>query len=306
MVDETNGICFICKVEPIDVSTKYQRIIADCPHCGKFKLRNVSDTLLLQNIQNGEARIKVSGWVSDENRKGQIPTITTEAVSLALSRPIPTVNERADRFLLEALHNLEHLNDSFNVSDPRFVAATYSRDSLDVTYLCNMLIESDYIRRHAVGEDYSVRPRGYIHAHKMKQVVGTTKQGFVAMWFDERLDEIYVEGFKHGIREAGYEPFRIDGKEHTNKIDDEIIAEIRSSAFVVADFTGHRGGVYFEAGFALGLNLPVIWTCREDHMEDLHFDIRQYNVIDWTDASDLAKRLEKRILATIGKHPESV
>lgn len=37
-------------------------------------------------------------------------------------------------------------------------------------------------------------------------------------------------------------------KEHANKIDDEIIAEIRRSAFLVADFTGQRQNVYFETG----------------------------------------------------------
>ena len=34
---------------------------------------------------------------------------------------------------------------------------------------------------------------------------------------------------------------------------DRIIAQIRASKFVVADFTRNRGGVYYEAGFALGL-----------------------------------------------------
>jgi len=57
---------------------------------------------------------------------------------------------------------------------------------------------------------------------------------------------------------------------------------------------------HFEAGFALGLDLPVIWTCRKDHMKDLHFDIRQFNCIDWEDAEDLAIRLEKRIRAIVG------
>jgi hypothetical protein len=33
------------------------------------------------------------------------------------------------------------------------------------------------------------------------------------------------------IRDSGYEPMRIDRKEHINKIDDEIIAEIRRSCF---------------------------------------------------------------------------
>ena len=33
------------------------------------------------------------------------------------------------------------------------------------------------------------------------------------------------------------------------------MAEIRRSRFVVADYTGQVNGVYFEAGFALGLGL---------------------------------------------------
>ncbi|MFC1886373.1 hypothetical protein ACFLZM_04890, partial [Thermodesulfobacteriota bacterium] len=65
------------------------------------------------------------------------------------------------------------------------------------------------------------------------------------------------------------------------KIDDEIIAQIRRSRFIVADFTGHRGGVYYEAGFAKGLGLEVIWTCNKNDIDKLHFDIRQYNCIDW-------------------------
>ena len=73
------------------------------------------------------------------------------------------------------------------------------------------------------------------------------------------------------VRAAGYDPLRIDRVEHVAKIDDEIVAQIRRSRFVLADFTGHRGGVYFEAGFALGLNLPVIWTCRQDAVDQLHF-----------------------------------
>jgi nucleoside 2-deoxyribosyltransferase len=66
-------------------------------------------------------------------------------------------------------------------------------------------------------------------------------------------------------------------KEHANKIDGEIIAEINRLTFMIADFTGHRGGVYFEAGIAMGLNVPVIWTCRKDDIANLHFGIRQYN-----------------------------
>lgn len=140
------------------------------------------------------------------------------------------------------------------------------------------------------------------------------RQGFVAMWFAEDMSPIYETGIAPAIDRAGYRPFRIDGKEHANKIDDEIIAEIRKSHFLVADFTSGtvpgpdrpisipRGGVYYEAGFAQGLGIPVIWTVRADQLEDVHFDIRQYNMIAWTDAIDLQQRLYNRIVAMLGLH----
>ena len=123
------------------------------------------------------------------------------------------------------------------------------------------------------------------------------------MWFDVTTGDAWADGLKKGIADAGYEPLRIDAKEHVNKICDEIIAEIRRSRFVVADYTGHRGGVYYEAGFASGLGLTVIPTCRKDEVGNLHFDVRQYNCIDWETPTELANRLQARIEAVIGDGP---
>lgn len=138
-------------------------------------------------------------------------------------------------------------------------------------------------------------------------------KAFIAMWFSSEVADAYDLGIEPAVRAAGYDPVRIDRKEHNNKIDDEIIAEIRSSRFLIADFTcgiidvqGEknsipRGGVYYEAGFAAGLGIPVIWSVREDQIGDVHFDTRQYNHITWADAGDLKTKLENRIKATIGK-----
>jgi nucleoside 2-deoxyribosyltransferase len=111
----------------------------------------------------------------------------------------------------------------------------------------------------------------------------------------------YEKGIAPALEQAGYQPTRIDLQEHNDKIDDRIIAEIRRCGLLIADFTGQRGGVYFEAGFAMGLGLPVIWTCRSDDVGDLHFDTRQYNHIVWDDPQDLKNKLLNRILATLPK-----
>ena len=94
------------------------------------------------------------------------------------------------------------------------------------------------------------------------------------MWFDKSMDGLYERGIAPAIEATGYNPLRIDRKDFLGKIDDEIIAEIRHSRFVVADFShgkdGVRGSVYYEAGFAHGLGIPVIYLCRKG--SDLAFD----------------------------------
>ena len=153
---------------------------------------------------------------------------------------------------------------------------------------------------------------GYARLADIQKIKTESSRGFMAMWFDQSMNEAWEKGFEPGIRKAGYDPVRIDQKQHVNKIDDEIIAEIRRARFIVADFTqdesGARGGVYYEAGFAHGLGIPVIFTCREDCLKEIHFDIRQYNCILWKDKDleKLQKDLTNRIRAILEDGPGRV
>jgi len=114
---------------------------------------------------------------------------------------------------------------------------------------------------------------------------------------------------EEGITRAGYKPTRIDREEYIGGVMDEIIAKIRESRFVVADLTENRGGVYYEAGFAFGLNLPVFTLCRKDHLDPganhVHFDVQHLNLLAWEDGklAELTARLEARIVAVLGRGP---
>ncbi|HEY0795445.1 MAG TPA: nucleoside 2-deoxyribosyltransferase, partial [Acidisarcina sp.] len=131
-----------------------------------------------------------------------------------------------------------------------------------------------------------------------------SSNGFIAMWFDPSQNDLR-DCIEEAIKASGYFPIRIDEVEHVNKIDDEIIANVRQSKFMVADFTGQRNGVYFESGFMLGLGRPVVWLCPAADIGNLHFDARQYNMLVYTEMEDLKRRLQLRIEAIMGKGPHT-
>ena len=188
------------------------------------------------------------------------------------------------------------------------MARTESISEEEIRFLTRYLVEQLWIEAKYYGRcvECTVLVDGYTHSAELSK----SRQGdqaFVAMWFDESMDEVFRSGIAKGIVEAGYRPFRIDRKDHINKIDDEIMAEIRDSKFLVADFTqgtdGPRGGVYYEAGFARGLGIPVFYTCRKNMVDKLHFDTRQFNHILWETPEELCGALRNRIEAVIQKGP---
>jgi hypothetical protein len=188
----------------------------------------------------------------------------------------------------------------------RLMAETASLSAKEVIALFEMMAQRALLTQVSSAW-FAIAAPGWDRIEELEAARPSTTQAFVAMWFDDSMMLAFKDGLAPAIRDAGYEPLRIDNKEHINKIDDEIIAEIRRSRFLVADFTCEpekvRGGVYFEAGFAKGLDIPVFWTVQAESTKDLHFDTRQFAHIVWKDPPDLRKQLADRIAAVIGYGP---
>ena len=144
---------------------------------------------------------------------------------------------------------------------------------------------------------------GWQHLEARRASRSNSRQAFVAMSFNPTLDAAWLEGIRPALRDCGYQPFRADHKEHNDRIDDVIMAELRRSGLVIADFTNHTDGVYFEAGYGMGRGTPVIWTIRADALDGIHFDTRQYNHIVWETPVDLRAKLRARIMATLPVYP---
>jgi hypothetical protein len=134
--------------------------------------------------------------------------------------------------------------------------------------------------------------------------------GFIAMPFSGEHKSLY-EAIYRGIENAGYEPVRVDEDHYTGGVMERVLARIRESRFVVAEFADNRGGVYYEAGFALGLGIPTIHLCSQAQLdsnseeERLHFDVSHLGFLPWEadKLGVLTERLRTRIMALFGRGP---
>lgn len=258
-------------------------------------------------------RARLTTWIVNQRILGVAgPKITGDIVSsITNTRPCP-VYERAERLLKYVSDITPRVGDRVSISvrdNPSALAWSESTQHSELDYLLDFLVRKGWLTGRMYSGGYykvTITVEGY--SWLAERLVGSDgTQAFVAMWFSEATDKAYYEGIEPGIRAAGYTPLRIDHKPDLDKIDDEIIAEIRRSRFLVADFThgeeGARGGVYFEAGFAHGLGIPVIYTCKSDMIDDVHFDTRQYAHILWESVSTLRHELKNRIIARLDVGP---
>ena len=301
------------------VESEKVNVIGCSPRAGGgYKITPEAIRLLEHHEITDEIRARLTTILVDQReRTSSWPTVTTGMIDRArLNQPM-VVDQRAERLLKFISRQVETIAETISITKESYEAYAWSESTewYEITYLLEYLGEMGWVKRYSTPMKHGIQ---YIHGWQLtvsghgkiaeQRVSVDSSQALVAMWFDESMAEAFEEGIEPAIREAGFEPLRIDRKEHINKIEDEIIAEIRRSRFVVADFThgkkGARGGVYYEAGFAHGLNLPVIFTCREDKMNTLHFDTAHYVHISWKDPEDLRGQLRTRILAVIGEGPE--
>jgi hypothetical protein len=313
----------------------------DSPRAGGTYKITTTALSLTANLETHD-QVRITNWLIGQRSTGvSSPELNSETLKTAKSHRFFLVSEMVDRALVWLADNLGSLGKAVplgtsikNYHGTEYLAettqalsaATGSVTTVEAMEILEFAVAEGWVtsnpqRAKYDGGFFSLTFRGHQRAESLRESRSQSSQAFVAMWFSSDLDHVYLEGFQKGILDAGYRPLRIDRKEHNNKIDDEIVSEIRRSRFLVADFTSEiverktkggkqfkdthaRGGVYFEAGFAKGLGKEVIWTVREDVLPFVHFDTRQFAHIVWKDAADLRQQLSRRISATLGDGPE--
>ena len=323
-------ICIDTAVCEESKQAEYDFYEINCPRCGNFFIDGFTYFADFERRQlSKRQRAIASSIVRSLGRKHKLTKDEIEHICNASDRP---VTDKANDLLLFLGKACSYVGEEIIVS---FENGTLSdidgieKGNLSELYAkCWILNSSEldgfiqYLKNRKFVElrDYHsdsygkiiITADGWEHIEKLSLSSDSSKC-FVAMWFNDEMRTVYEYGIKPAIeaKECGnFTAFRVDNHEHNNDITDEIIAGIKECRFMVADLSGYRGGVYYEAGFAKGLGKPVIFICRKDWFdgeykngvpikEKVHFDITHQNIIIWSTPEELKERLLKRIRATI-------
>ena len=287
-----------------------------CPVCGSFNATSMFARYFSSSLTPIN-KAALSGYVREMNSLDkQDITISVENYQDILNSSIiaRSVSEKLKKLILYLYRLTDGLGRIVKVNPDYDFSVCYALNSNEFIELVTEARRKGFVCNgdslYLLKLDYS----GIVFAENLMKETSISNSAFVAMWFSPEMFSVYDKAIKPAIEseECGkFKAFRVDNHEHNNDITDEIIAGIKACRFMVADMTGYRGGVYYEAGFARGLGKPVIYTCRKDWFdgelssegkpikERIHFDINHMNIIVWENPEELKQRIINRIRATI-------
>jgi|HubBroStandDraft_4_1064222.scaffolds.fasta_scaffold148497_2 nucleoside 2-deoxyribosyltransferase len=297
-------VCHWCGnrlVQAVQASAMCAVVVA-CSTCGPYRVPGgiSSVGVDIYSVPKNE-RYLVSAWIRKKLRAGEEPPLINQPTANLIVRNSPRLSplERMRRLLLVLGDLQKHPGVTTPANDLTYPDAEAETIG-ELNEYKGWLVHSNLA--FSTVEGLKVQLLGWEEIQRLReQRTSTIKRAFVAMWFDDSMDDVFLHGIKPAAADAGYEAYRVKDDKHGERIDAKIIAEIRACRFVIADVTGTRSAVYYEAGFADGLGKPVIWMCRKDNEKDMsaNFDTRQLRHIVWTDADDLGKQLMDTIRARI-------
>jgi len=185
---------------------------------------------------------------------------------------------------------------SYNLKD--------DKDNKRFNYLLDkILLKEGYVElpksgvRSPSNNKFQITLKGYEKINALLSKITSSNNVFCAMWFDDETKQAWESSISKAIKNSNFEPKRADEVPYNGICNLQIKKMINECKFVIADLTGLRGGVYYEAGYAHALAKQVIYTCSQKQFDEEkpHFDITLYNFIIWEDLEEFRINLEKTI-----------
>jgi hypothetical protein len=275
----------------------------DCKRCGEFDLSGSAHGMLAHQLSKGLHRRALMSHAL--RRMGASQTSSPPLVDSNMfgsfwpTERLPTPQKQADDLVLVLGENQTSPDTSTEMSayflDAWIGVAIPSPNNSNPQAGLSWVL--DHLKQIGLIPGYSLNPvaanpslsarltmKGWEKYEELKKVQRQSRTAFMAMRFgDPQLDAMVQSVFKPAVLRTGFELKKLTDEQPAGLIDDQIRAALLSARFIVADLTHGSHGAYWEAGFAEGLGLPVIYTCEESAWEQTktHFDTNHLLTIIW-------------------------
>ena len=275
----------------------------DCEICGKYKLfYTVVDQVRRMDFK--ENGFILSGYIRNATVNGKVIKIRKNDLERIIETTLLPEDalDKMDLLLTYIARRAKslHLAD-VEIEVNHDFPLVYCKEPNEFSQILYVMEKkAKYLITKGNYQFYNLSFEGLKRMKEIKKIRPKSNQAFAAYQFIDKMHKIFKLAIKPALENEniGFKAYNVALPEFSGKICDEILAQIRKSSLLIADITGQRNAVHFEAGFAMGLGIPVIWTCQEDEETKIkdNFDTRQYKHIIWKDAEDLKKQIINRIL----------
>lgn len=300
-----NTHCPICNFEKnMDDVVSHDTTLFTCAKCGNYKMSyelaaDAHDKSQYKLIS--ENKHLLQGFIhksNSENTNPQFDKVQDLETVINNYFFLNTLKSKVDFTLHLVSRKSTNFGDWIHVSRDDY-SKFFCKSSSELICILETLRDKGLIKIELSTSIYNIQVTldGVTYAEDRKI---DSDQCFVAMWFNDSETKDLAILLEKVITELGFKYVRIDKLHHSNDITDEIIFQIKRSKFLIADLTGDRSGVYFEAGFAKGIGLPVILTCRNSDFKEgkVHFDLNHRPILFWD--KDNMNDFEQSLINKIG------
>jgi hypothetical protein len=294
--------CIVCKTPNVKEAgsgggnTRY-----DCERCGSFILAGTAVSTIGGKLDKVPLRRSL---MSHTLRRMQLPNDRhlriirdDELASFWREDRLPTPLEQADNLIL-LIGNIQETPSTWARVSPSVIAATIGiaispsgGDSSGWGWLNSQLEPRQLYRLHPSDEGGKVGAmltlEGWERYEALHKEIAESRTAFMAMKFgDATLNKMLEDCFRPAVKRTGFELRILTDQQAAGLIDDQIRSGLLAARFVVADLTHGNPGAYWEAGYAEGRGIPVIYTCETGAWKTNkpHFDTNHLATIIW-DAS---------------------
>ncbi|NBD23399.1 hypothetical protein [Paenibacillus glycinis] len=207
----------------------------------------------------------ISAYIREKSDCEEVVIVSfDERDAILLSPQVPLTTEEKGLRLLRYLHRhasgpddpvvINQFSQSFNL--------TYSLNLQELVYIAEKLKEEGMIER--IGSTFRLTDKGWLEAESSASGK-SLKPCFVLLPEGaEELAQAWMETVFPRLIQLGYAPklLQVEGRSPSAKPVHEAMQQVLTCKLLIADISEPEAETWMYAGYAIGNEIPVAWTCR--------------------------------------------